>query len=342
MVAQSGTSFFASLAYFFFISKCVWTHSGFDKLNNLCKDAKRHENSIDHKVNWKAWKRYGQQQRIDVALSLARAEELDRKNEIVRSNRKVLEAVVDCTLYLAIHDLPFRGHDESQASVNRGNFKDLLQLKAKDNTALRAHMEQATVWKGDSKTTQNELVRCISEEVHSVIISEIQAAEFLAIEADETTDISTKTQMTFIVRYVKKHKPVERFVCFRNLSGNTTAENITDNDIDLIADVKKGKDFPIVVAQTYDGASTMAGKISGVQKKVQEVHPTASFIHCYAHRLNLVLQNCVANIRLASVFFATLDGLHTFFRQSPKWVAGLEEIANKKIGVSAASKTRWT
>lgn len=323
-------------------SKNAWTSYGYNKLNNLCKDAKRHENSIEHKINWKTWKRYGKQQHIDVALSRARADEIERHNESVKSNRKVLEAVIDCTLFLAIHDLAFRGHDESTTSLNRGNFKDLLELRAKDNLSLKAHMESATIWRGDSKTTQNELIRCIAEEIHAVICSEIQDTDFIAIEADETTDSSSQSQMTFVVRYVRHHVPVERFICFRNISGDASADVISQHILSSITDVRKGKNSPVVVAQTYDGASTMAGRITGVQKKVRDVHPTACFIHCYAHRLNLVLQNCVGHIKYANVFFSTIDGLHTFFRLSPKRTAALEEVANKKIGVSAASKTRWT
>jgi len=44
-----------------------------------------------------------------------------------------------------------------------------------------------------------------------------------------------------------------------------------------------------VVAQAYDGASVMSGRENGVQMKIREVHPTAVYVHCMAHRLNLVV-----------------------------------------------------
>lgn len=44
-----------------------------------------------------------------------------------------------------------------------------------------------------------------------------------------------------------------------------------------------------LVAQTYDGASVMASDLNGVQAQIKEKIPEAMFIHCYAHKLNLVL-----------------------------------------------------
>lgn len=42
--------------------------------------------------------------------------------------------------------------------------------------------------------------------------------------------------------------------------------------------------------QTYDGAAVMARAHNGLQKLVRDECPSAIFVHCYAHKLNLVLQ----------------------------------------------------
>ena len=44
-----------------------------------------------------------------------------------------------------------------------------------------------------------------------------------------------------------------------------------------------------LVAQTYDGASVMSFELNGVQAKIKENVLEAMFLHCYAHKLNLVL-----------------------------------------------------
>ena len=47
--------------------------------------------------------------------------------------------------------------------------------------------------------------------------------------------------------------------------------------------------------QAYDGASNMAGKLSGVAKRMLDDYPKAHFIHCMAHCLNLCLQDVSKN-----------------------------------------------
>lgn len=41
--------------------------------------------------------------------------------------------------------------------------------------------------------------------------------------------------------------------------------------------------------QGYDGASSMAGRISGVQAKIRELYPAAIYVHCASHSLNLAV-----------------------------------------------------
>lgn len=45
-----------------------------------------------------------------------------------------------------------------------------------------------------------------------------------------------------------------------------------------------------LIVQTYDGAAVMRGKFGGVQVRIKEKYPAATFIHCYAHQINLILQ----------------------------------------------------
>jgi len=47
----------------------------------------------------------------------------------------------------------------------------------------------------------------------------------------------------------------------------------------------------------------MSGELNGVQAKVKEHAPDAIFIHCYAHRLNLVLSQAASSNAKCNVFF---------------------------------------
>lgn len=69
-----------------------------------------------------------------------------------------------------------------------------------------------------------------------------------------------------------------------------------------------------LIAQTYDGAAVMSGNVGGVQTLMKENYPNAIFVHCYAHQLNLTLQQvCASRISELKVFFADLAAFATFF-----------------------------
>ena len=93
-----------------------------------------------------------------------------------------------------------------------------------------------------------------------------------------------------------------------------------------------------LVAQTY-GAAVMASHLNGLQAKVREVAPCATFVHCYAHRLNLVLSQGVKAIPQAKYFFAHLGGFTYFFSKSSKRVTFLEEFRCARLPRNAP--TRW-
>jgi len=46
-----------------------------------------------------------------------------------------------------------------------------------------------------------------------------------------------------------------------------------------------------MISQAYDGSSTMAGKISGVRKRIEDKYPNANYFHCDSYKLNLVIND---------------------------------------------------
>ena len=92
-----------------------------------------------------------------------------------------------------------------------------------------------------------------------------------------------------------------------------------------------------VVAQCYDRAAVMASGLHGVQARVKEVIPQALFVHCYAHRLNLVMSQ--GDIRECKIFFTHLSGLAAFFSRSPKCTKLLDDICQRRL--PRVAPTRW-
>jgi len=72
-------------------------------------------------------------------------------------------------------------------------------------------------------------------------------------------------------------------------------------------------------------------KWNGVQAKVKEHAPDAIFIHCYAHRLNLVLSQTASSNAKCNVFFSTLGGLSTFFTTSLKRMSLLDDVVKTRF-----------
>jgi len=78
-----------------------------------------------------------------------------------------------------------------------------------------------------------------------------------------------------------------------------------------------------LVAQTYDGAAVMTSALNGLQAKVKAIAPSAMFVHCYAHRLNLVLSQGAKCLPECRIFFASLSGFGTFFSKSTSMESGV-------------------
>jgi hypothetical protein len=95
-----------------------------------------------------------------------------------------------------------------------------------------------------------------------------------------------------------------------------------------------------LVGQTYDGASVMAGELNGLQSKIRSIAPQAQFTHCYAHRLNLILQDASGKIKECRIFFANVAGFSSFFSKSTKRTQLLDDMSCARL--PSNSDTRWS
>jgi hypothetical protein len=97
-----------------------------------------------------------------------------------------------------------------------------------------------------------------------------------------------------------------------------------------------------LVGQTYahDGAAVMAGELNGLQKKIKSIAPQALFIYCYAHKLNLVLQDSCKQIRECRIFFSNVSGFSAFFTKSTKRTNSWIQFVKKNY-LPNNSETRW-
>ena len=123
------------------------------------------------------------------------------------------------------------------------------------------------------------------------------------------------------------------------------AESLTNYIFDILK--THGVDFKQnLVGQGYDGASVMSGKVSGVSARVRREAKYAYYVHCHAHRLNLVLVDVTKSIPEAAHFFSLLEKVYVYVSGSyvhAKWIYIQKEMypAEPARELKRLSDTRW-
>lgn len=108
----------------------------------------------------------------------------------------------------------------------------------------------------------------------------------------------------------------------------------------ILTDLLEKNDLSIhnIRGQGYDGCSTMSGKYSGLQARVKEICPSAYFVHCFCHRLNLVVvDSCSRNV-VARNFFGIVEKLYAFIEGSTKRHGLFQDIQGKMAAEDDSSK----
>ena len=309
---------------------------GYDDLNNLHTSISRHEQSRAHLNAFIDFKTFGKS-RIDLVLNKQKSDAISRHNEEVSNNREILKRLIRITCFLGMQELAFRGHKEGENADNRGNYIELAYCMGEFDEKLQKHLKTATVFKGTSSAIQNDIIESISAVILEKIRNELNECMYVAILLDETSDISCFSQLSTVLRYVNKHGDVcERFIKFNDVSNDRCAAAIADLSL---AQLRELGCLEKLVAQSYDGAAVMGSDLNGVQAKIREVVPEAIFIHCYAHKLNLVLSQAVSVISECNNFFSVLGSLSSFFSSSTKRTSMLDSIVGKRFPKLAP--TRW-
>ena len=93
--------------------------------------------------------------------------------------------------------------------------------------------------------------------------------------------------------------------------------------------------------QSYDNASNLSGKYTGVQASLKALNPLIYYIPCSAHSLNLI-GLCAAESCINAVsFFGFLENFYKFFSASTKRWAKMKSAIKGKT-VKSLSNTRWS
>jgi len=250
--------------------------------------------------------------------------ELQLSKDQLQRNRYYVKSVAEVIIFFAVNELGFRG-DNEQGSVDEdggnvtnvgGLFLRLFEFSLQKDEKLRSiAYSMPKNAKYTSPEIQNEVIDMLSTMVQGKIVDEFRKCDIqqFCLKCDETRDASNIEDMSVVLRYVSNGKPIEHLLSMVQLTA-VDAKSITKAIIDELQ--VHGIDPRSIVSQCFDGASVMSGCRGGVQKLLQDqTRRTIPYVHCYNHRLHLVVVHSMEWEAKAKRFFGLCEQLYVFFRR---------------------------
>lgn len=189
-----------------------------------------------------------------------------------------------------------------------------------------------------SPEIQNEIINLLANQIRFNKMPKV--SEFFALICDETMDMSRNEVVSICLRRVDDELHIhENFFGFFRTKIQTAAAIF-----ELIKSVLENfkLDLKCLVAQSFDGAATMAGSKNGVAKKFSDLVEYAVFVHCYAHKLNLALVDATSKLKEVSDVLLIIQNVTVFIERSAKRHALFEHIqGEKKTTLQNFCSTRW-
>jgi hypothetical protein len=299
---------------------------GFSNCQHLSLALKRHETGISHNTNLQTWFNLNKMLKSKTTIN-------NKHLRLLETEKKywydVLVRIVAVIKYLSRQCLAFQGSSKQLFIHDNGNFLKAIEMISTFDPVMREHvnrveksqkhLERMPHYLGSQ--IQNELIDLLSSKVKSTILEMIRTSKYFSVILDCTPDASHTEQISVVLRYVtldnntKKVKINESFIAFYPIS-DSTGEAFCQFVIELFQSLNLN--FHDMRGQGYDNGANMRGKHVGLQKRISDINPRAFFVPCFAHSLNLVV-NDAAKISHATVnFFSIVQELYVFFSASTK------------------------
>ena len=165
-------------------------------------------------------------------------------------------------------------------------------LIGRKDESIIAHLGGTLGNKYTHHDMQNELLNIISRHVLLSKLETIRKNIFFTIMTDDYTDITNKEQFSFCIGTVDDNLEVmEDFLGFYELQ-NIKIVRV----VNAIKDILLRFNFSLqhCRGQTYDGASNIMGKKSGVATKLLVAQHKTLFTHCQGHSVSLAVKDFTA------------------------------------------------
>ncbi|XP_059291723.1 uncharacterized protein LOC132045195, partial [Lycium ferocissimum] len=270
-----------------------------------------------------------------------------------------LNASIDVVRLLLNQGLALRGHDESESSLNKGNFLEVLSWYADRCDEIKPYVlgNAPKNNKMASHDIQKDIVTVCKIETIKGIIEDLNC-DYFALLVDESRDVSRKEQMAICLRYIdKKGFVMKAFIGLVNVK-DTSALSLKKAIVDVLA--HHSLTLSYVRRQCYDGASNMQGELGSLKTLIKQESRSAHSIHCFAHQLQLTLiavsKKCihvgelvllVSNIlTVLGASFKCVDAFRESQKEKLREALDMGELEtgkglNQELGLIKAGDTRW-
>lgn len=263
---------------------------------------------------------------------------MDKQAKELQKNASVaLNKIITSVQFLGGQGLAMRGHKHMD-----GNFRKLLEMRSDDVDELREFLRRPKPFV--SSDVQNEILQLLSHDVLRNIVKNINKSPYFSIIADQTTDSGKMEQLSICIRYIDDLQPVEQFVGLYE-TADTSGEVLSSVLMDVLT--RLGLPVTNLRGQCYDGAANMAGDHKGVQSRILALQPKALYVHCFAHTLNLSVQDAIRSVPICRDTLQVIHDLATIVRSSAKRFQKFQDVANgvEMFNVKVPKPlcpTRWT
>lgn len=199
--------------------------------------------------------------------------------------KNVLKRIIKIIFCLTAGNSALRGNKGSLKikNPNEGNFLRTVNLLAEFDPILNNLLnDDKKKIKYLSLLIQNELIEILSVELRRIICDDIRTSSFFSVIVDSTQYITKQDQVSLVIRYTvvnyesKEIEIKESFLGFfllKNHSAADYAELLKHTLLEYKLNISKCR------GQGYDCAAVMSDPNSGVQKRITEIVPNATFVH---------------------------------------------------------------
>lgn len=235
-----------------------------------------------------------------------------------------------------ITGLAFRGHKNEEvqsidleqsyyrSEANEGHFIGLVKLMAGENQILTKHIKNCqnnakAGHRGQTTFLSNSFINSTLYDIRKYLVKSIvdeihRNGGCFGLLMDGTQDISSKEQISVVVRYISdSNDVVEHTISIFNAK-DTSGKAIYESMRTILTE--NGLSLSKVVGCSFDGAWNMRSEACGVNFYLHEDNVNCIYTWCFSHRFNLAVKEATNGSEQVKSILKIAEDSAKLFRSS--------------------------